>query len=104
MRNRMKRLFATIATSTLLVASALVAVPASAQTGGEAGDNSNPGCYDVTGWGNCCPYYYPTQGPPPAECCPYYYPTQGPPPPECDPYYYYSDEPAQRPSQETAGQ
>lgn len=64
----MKKLFATFAASTLLAASALVAAPASAQTGPASEDNYYYSCYDITsgspggypyGYGSgygCCEY------------------------------------------------
>ncbi|HEY0132020.1 MAG TPA: hypothetical protein VGB57_11510 [Allosphingosinicella sp.] len=53
MLNGMKRLFATFAASTLLAASALVATPASAQTGGGGGPDR---CYAVNSPYDCCEY------------------------------------------------
>jgi hypothetical protein len=100
MMNGMKRLFATFASSTLLAASMLIAVPASAQTSGGPGDNY--GCYDPTGgYNQCCyyTYYYDYSGNYIYGCCYNYFYAGAPP--ECYPVYYQpSEDPAHRPSQE----
>lgn len=99
MKNGMKRIFATFAASTLLAASALVAAPASAQTGGGPGDPY--GCYDIASYNQCCHYTYTYDhtGNYIYQCCYYYYYAGGPP--ECYSVYYQpSEDPAHRPSQE----
>ena len=99
MPNARKRLFATLASSLVLAASALAPAPALAQTGGGGGPDSYCTCQG-SHLGPCLPE---ESGPCSEYCEQYRYYNIGTPPPECDPYYYQpTDEPAERPSEETA--
>lgn len=95
MSNRRKRLFASLASSVLIAASALVAAPAPAQWGG--GYDDYPGCIDITG--NPNPYAY--------GCCRYeeewggwYRNLVTHREPCTGPYGQAPDQPADQPSQE----
>lgn len=103
MMNAGKRLFATFASSMMLAASALAPAPVAAQTGG--GGSGGGGSYCTcqgSHLGGCFPEGYN----PCAEYCEQFrYQIVAPPPPECWSYfnYYQSvEDPAERPSDETA--
>lgn len=97
-----KRIFAAFASSILLAASALAPTPALAQTGGGSGGGGSY-CYcQGSHLGGCA---YEPSGPCAEYCEQYRYQIVAPPPPECYSYfnYYQSvEEPAERPSDETA--
>jgi hypothetical protein len=108
MLNGMKKLFATFAASTLLAASALVAAPASAQTGPATADNYYYGCDDIT-TGGTGGYGYPYGGYG-YGCCEYdeawsgWYRNYSWGREACDPPYQAPETPPSQETTEPAGQ